>query len=113
MLRVGCLGDCKHRRMPDKERERDLTRRCLMSVGNLDQDPTALGFGAGKIVMAEGAISCHRQAVADTPGKHRMFNGPLLQVIKNLIAGNLFGRRSGDAVSLIEIIGVKVADPPG
>ena len=84
-------------------------RRCIMSLGNLGQHPATLGVGAWKIVMAERAIRCHRQAVTDTPGKHRMFNGSLLQVIKNLIAGNLFGRRSGDAVSLIEIMGIEVA----
>ena len=78
--------------MPDKKRERDLTRRRLMSLGNLGQDPAALGFGARKIVMAEGAIGRYRQAMTDTPGKHRMFNGPLSQVIKNLVAGDLFAR---------------------
>ena len=84
-----------------------------MSLGKLDQGLSAAGFGAWKIVMAEGAISCHRQAVMDTPGKHRMFNGPLLHVIKNLIAGDIFARPSCDAVSLIKIIGVEVADTPG
>ena len=107
------LGDRKHRRNPDKERERDLTRRCIMSLGNLDQDPSAAGFGARKIAVAEGAVGRHRQTVTDTPGKHRMFNSPLLQVIKNLIAGDIFARWSCDAVSLLEIIGVEVADTPG
>ena len=74
-----------------------------MSLGNLDQHPSALGVGTWKIVVAEGTIRCHRQAVTDTPGKHRIFNGPLLQVIKNLIAGDIFTRPSCDAVSLIEI----------
>ena len=78
--------------MPDKERERDLTRRRLMSLGNPGQDPAALGFGAWKIVMAEGAVGRHRHALTDAPGKHCMFNGPLLQVIKDLIAGDLFAR---------------------
>ena len=99
--------------MPDKERERDLTRRCIMSLANLGQHPAALGFGARKTVMAERAIRSHRQAVTDTAGKHRMFNGPLLQVIKNLIAGDLFARPLCDAVSLLEIIGVEVADTSG
>src|SRR5271166_852848 len=98
--------------MSDKERERDLMRRRLMSLGNPGQGPAALGFGAWKIVMAEGAVGRHRQAVTDTPGKHRMFDGPLLQVIKDLIAGDMFARRSRNAASLLEIIGVEVADPP-
>jgi len=42
-----------------------------------------------------------------------MFNGPLAQVIEDLIAGDIFARPSCDAVSLIEIIGVEVADTPG
>jgi len=99
--------------MPDKERERDLTGRCLMSLGNIGQDPAALGFGARKIVMAEGAVSRYRHAVTDTPGKHRMFNSPFFEVIKNLVAGHLFASLSRDAVSLIEIISVEVADTPG
>jgi len=99
--------------MPDEKRERDLIRRCLMSLGNLGQDPAAPGFGTWKIVLAEGAIGHHRQTMTDAPGKDRMFDGPLFQVIKNLVAGDLFAGPSRDAVSLIEIVGVEVADTPG
>lgn len=38
---------------------------------------------------------------------------PLLQVTKDLIAGDILACWSCDAVSLIEIIGAEVADTPG
>ena len=113
VLGVRCLGDRKHRRMPDKERECNLARRRLMSLGNPGQDPAAPGLGGRKIVVAEGAVGRYCHAVADTPGKDRMFDGQLSQVIKNLIAGNFFARLSYDPVNLLKVIGVEVADTPG
>src|SRR6201996_9024085 len=61
--------------------------------------------------MTQWTVSHHSHFVFLTPGNDSMFNGPLLEVIKDLVTGEQ--TFAGDAPDFFQIIDVKIAHPPG
>src|SRR6516225_8792852 len=82
----------EHDRLADEKAQRDLARR-------------------RKIAVAKRRVGDHRDTMPLAPWNHRMLDGPLIEVIEHLVAGNL--AFTGNVENLVEIVGVEIADAPG
>src|ERR1700761_9427221 len=61
--------------------------------------------------MTQWTVSHHRHFVLLTPGNDGIFNGPLLEVIKDLVTGK--PTFIGEAPDLFQIVDVEIAHTPG
>src|SRR3954454_11474229 len=93
-----------------QKRQRDLARRSAVRLCDPVQYLAALAVWLRKVIMAERRISNHRDGVLLAPGNHGMLDRALLQVIEPLVAGNL--AFACHCQHLVEVTGVKIADPP-
>src|ERR1700751_3541471 len=89
MLGARRFRDREHRGFTGEKAERDLTRRSAMRLGDPRQPVAALALGRWKIVGTERRIGDDGNAMLLAPWNHRMLDGPRLQMIEHLIAGDL------------------------
>src|SRR5687767_14996040 len=106
MTRVGGLWDGKAGSTPDEECERDLARGRAAGIGDLGEDS-----GRQKLPRAEGAVGYDRDAVLLTVRNDGVLDGPLLEVVEDLVADHL--ALSGDLERVREPLLVEVAHAPG
>ena len=76
----------------------------------LEQAPTR-SPRPGKIIMTEGAVGNHGDAVLFAPGDHAVLDRALLQMVENLVACEM--TIAGDPQDRFEFTHVEVADTPG
>src|ERR1044072_4209167 len=110
MFGAAGLWDRESKRPTQQEPQRYLSRGRAVCVGDLLQHATALRARAGEFPVTERTVCDDGDAVLPTPGEHGVFNGALLQMVENLIAG--YVARADDLESLFEIGHVEVADAP-
>src|SRR3954452_23231127 len=89
MRRIARLWNCEKRRVPHKKSQRDLPRACAMRRGDLCESTAAFRCRVRKIVVAERAVADERNIMDGAPGEHRVLHCSLLQMIENLVAGDL------------------------
>jgi hypothetical protein len=75
------------------------------------QHAAACAGRIGEVAAAEGRVAHHRDAVLLAPGQHGVLDGPLVQVVEDLIARDPVRPRDGEGA--VEILDVEVADAPG
>src|SRR4051812_45340380 len=63
-------------------------------------------------VVPERAVSHDGYTVRLAPGQHRVLDGPLLQMIEHLIAGDP-AARPGRLERFLEVVDVEITDTPG
>jgi hypothetical protein len=76
--------------MAGEKGQRDLARGRAMRGRDLRQDLASGAAQARKAPMPEGAVSGDGDAVPLAPWQHGVFDGPLLEMIEDLIAGDAF-----------------------
>src|SRR5450432_340124 len=82
-----------------------------MGLRDFFQHTARLAARRGEIVVAERRIGDDRDAVPLAPRDQRVFDGPLLQMIKYLIAGD--AALTGYIKQFVEVVHVEIADAPG
>src|SRR6195256_4885929 len=90
MLGVRCLGDREGRMPMRQESKGDLARGRAMRIGDFLQHGAAGRSWAGKLAVTERGVADDGDAVALAPGDNGMFDGAFLQIIENLVAGEIF-----------------------
>src|SRR3954469_21849360 len=89
MRRIARLRNREKRRVPHKKSQRDLPRACAMRRGDICESTAAFRCRVRKIVVAERAVADERNIMDGAPGEHRVLHCSLLQMIENLVAGDL------------------------
>jgi len=107
---AGCLGNCKYRRPPYQEAERDLTSGGLMRLRHLLEYAASHGPRPREIIMTEGAVSDHSDAMLFAPGDHGVLDRTLLQVVEDLVSGKM--PVPGNPSDRVEFTHVEVTDAP-
>src|SRR5271157_6435435 len=70
------------------------------------------GLRAGKAPMAEGAVGGDGDAAPLAPGQHGMFDGALLEMIEDLVAGEAPFPLPCHRCGLFEVARVEIAHSP-
>jgi hypothetical protein len=109
MFRGRRLGDREC--LASEEGERDLARRRIVGRGDLGEHASSLRTLVGKAPVAERAVGDDRRIVTFAPRDDFMLDRPFLEMVEDLVAGDL--ARTGEIKRLIEIGNVEVADAPG
>ena len=89
------------------ESQRDLTRGRVVSGGDLLQHATASRARPREASRAEGAIADDGHVPLLTPRDHGVLDRPLLEVVEDLITGDV--AVTGDRPRLFEVGHVEVA----
>src|SRR5215207_3373045 len=97
--------------MSYQEPQRHLTRGCLVRGRDLLQDAPARCLRPGKAPVTERAVGHDGDVVALAPGEHAVLDGPLIEMVEDLIAGQ--PAIAGDLPDLFEVRHVEVAHSPG
>lgn len=108
---TGSLGDREQCGRPHQKSERDLMWSCRVRGGDLLKHAIAVGARSWKAPVSERAVGNDGDAVPLAPRDHGVLYGALLQVVKNLVAGQSVS--AGNFPCLFKIGHIEVADAPG
>ena len=111
MAGVRGLRDGEEGGPADQEGEGHLAGGGSVGFGDPGEDPATPAAGGREFARAEGAVGHDRDAVLFTERDYGMLDGPLLQVIENLVAGDL--PLAGNLESFGKLLLIEVAQPPG